>query len=371
MTVSKASQWCTGRVTSLIKRNRRSGPGFLATSLIASCFALLVALPASASTVTVGPMLPLPNPFPTRITCGSPCTLTNASLPSGASYRSPVDGVIVRLRLHGVKGASYRLRVITPLDGSQYLGAGSSSWLTPAEDVETFPVSLPIRSGQMIGIDLKTSGTPITWESAGSAPILQWEPQLPDGVAQSAFGGDSLVFAFNADVQPPPGLSSISPSSGPSEGGTQVVISGHDFSGATGVSFGGTPASFTVNSDNEVIAAAPPGNRSGPVGVTVRTAAGVTPDVPAGQFTYLAAIAPSQSGSAGCVVPNLKGKRLKRAKRHLRNAGCAIGRIKKIKGAPVRAGRISRQHPSSGSILAHGAKINVVLRKPSRKQSHR
>lgn len=368
MAVSTASEWCTGRVTSLIKRYRRNRPGFLVVSFAASCCVLLLASPASASTVTVGPMLPLPNPFPTRITCGSPCTLTNASLPSGASYRSPIDGVIVRWRLHGVKGAGYRLRVITPLGGSQYLGAGSSNWLVPAEESETFPVSLPIRSGQMIGIDLKTSGTPITWENTGSAPILQWEPQLPDGVTQSAFGGDSLVFAFNADIQPPPGLLSISPSSGPSEGGTRVTISGHDFSGATGVSFGGTPASFMVNSDDQVIATAPPGNGFGPVGVTVSTAAGVTPDVPTGQFTYTPPKGPSQSSLATCVVPDLKGKRLKRARRQLRNVGCAIGRIKKIKGATARTGRISKQYPSSGSILAHGAKINIVLRKPAHRR---
>jgi hypothetical protein len=56
-------------------------------------------------------------------------------------------------------------------------------------------------------------------------------------------------------LQPPaawagPWITSLSPDNGPAAGGTTVVISGRNFSGATAVRFGANPAtSFTVNSD--------------------------------------------------------------------------------------------------------------------------
>ena len=63
-----------------------------------------------------------------------------------------------------------------------------------------------------------------------------------------------------------PLISSLSPASGVT--GTQVVISGSGFSGASGVSFAGTGAFFVVNSDSQITATAPVGVVSGSVAVT-------------------------------------------------------------------------------------------------------
>src|SRR5207244_7252115 len=78
----------------------------------------------------------------------------------------------------------------------------------------------------------------------------------------------------------------VSPTSGPAGGGTSVVVSGTNFSGATGVSFGATPAaSFTVNNAGQITAVAPSG--SGQVDVTVTTPAGTSAVVAADRFTYV------------------------------------------------------------------------------------
>ncbi|WP_082393106.1 IPT/TIG domain-containing protein [Nocardia arizonensis] len=77
----------------------------------------------------------------------------------------------------------------------------------------------------------------------------------------------------------------LHPAVGPQAGGTTVTITGVGLSGATGVNFGATPAtSFTVVSDSQIIAVAPPG--AGTVPVTVTTAVGSSNGLP---FTYLAA----------------------------------------------------------------------------------
>jgi hypothetical protein len=59
-----------------------------------------------------------------------------------------------------------------------------------------------------------------------------------------------------------PSVSGLAPAGGGS--GTAVTISGSGFSGATNVNFGGVAAaSFTVNSDSEIVAQSPPPNVSG------------------------------------------------------------------------------------------------------------
>src|SRR5262249_30268716 len=57
-----------------------------------------------------------------------------------------------------------------------------------------------------------------------------------------------------------PGVSSVTPSVGPALGGTTVIITGSNFTGATAVQFGAANAlSFTVNSANQITAVSPAG----------------------------------------------------------------------------------------------------------------
>jgi hypothetical protein len=80
----------------------------------------------------------------------------------------------------------------------------------------------------------------------------------------------------------PPAISSI-PSGGTV--GTEIVITGANFTGATAVAFNGVPASFTVNSATQITATVPAAATSGPI--TVTTPGGTAQS--AASFTVLAA----------------------------------------------------------------------------------
>lgn len=83
-----------------------------------------------------------------------------------------------------------------------------------------------------------------------------------------------------------PVVYSISPASGPIFGGTAVSINGVLFTGATGVSFGGTPAaSFTVNSD-DTITAMSPAHLTGLVDIVVSNTNGSSPIVAGDKFYF-------------------------------------------------------------------------------------
>lgn len=81
-----------------------------------------------------------------------------------------------------------------------------------------------------------------------------------------------------------PTVTSVSPSSGSTAGGTSVIISGANFTGATSVSFGGSLASITSVSANSITATTP-AHAAGSVSVVVTTPAGSSTGGP--QFTYI------------------------------------------------------------------------------------
>ena len=71
-----------------------------------------------------------------------------------------------------------------------------------------------------------------------------------------------------------PALTALSPANGPASGGTTLTITGSGLSSTTSVHFGAVAAGYTVLSDTQLIAVAPPG--SGTVGVTVTTLGGTS-----------------------------------------------------------------------------------------------
>lgn len=69
-------------------------------------------------------------------------------------------------------------------------------------------------------------------------------------------------------------------------------------------------------------------------------------------------------GSKRCFVPKLDGMTLKRSKQRLKDSGCEIGKVTKLKGATARTGRTVRQSPEPGRELKAGAAVNVTLARP-------
>jgi hypothetical protein len=85
-----------------------------------------------------------------------------------------------------------------------------------------------------------------------------------------------------------PTVDSFDPTSGPE--GTVVTITGTGFTGATALTFNGTSASFTVDSDVQITATVPVGATTGPIAVT--TPSGT--DASATNFTVTAHRRPLQ-----------------------------------------------------------------------------
>ncbi len=97
-------------------------------------------------------------------------------------------------------------------------------------------------------------------------------------------------------------VSSVSPSSGPAAGGTTVTVTGTGFSGASSVTFGGTPATFVVATDTQLTAVSPP-RSAGPADVRVSGPGGTSPVTAGDVFTYVGAAAPVVTGVSPSTGP--------------------------------------------------------------------
>ncbi len=124
------------------------------------------------------------------------------------------------------------------------------------------------------------------------------------GVSAAVSGVASPV-TFNLTNIPAPTIAAVTPSVGLLVGGNSVVITGTNFTGATSVSFGGTPApSFTIDSAT-MITATTPARPAGVVDVVVTTPGGTATGT--GLFTYGVAPTVTINQSAGQADPTAGG----------------------------------------------------------------
>lgn len=122
---------------------------------------------------------------------------------------------------------------------------------------------------------------------ASGAPGLNYQEEFTcadstcTGIAYTRQG------VANASLTQAVSVSNLSPNSGSTLGGTSVTITGSGFTGATGVTFGGTPAaSFTIVSASQITATAP-ARGVGVADVIVTTPNGVSANTAADNFTYV------------------------------------------------------------------------------------
>jgi hypothetical protein len=90
---------------------------------------------------------------------------------------------------------------------------------------------------------------------------------------------------------------------------------------------------------------------------------GYNADVEYGQAPVVPAppLIPPAPPVAHCDVPKLKGKKLKAAKKMLRAADCRVGNVRKLEGASAKTGKVVKQKPKPGKVLAPGSKVSVEL----------
>ena len=100
------------------------------------------------------------------------------------------------------------------------------------------------------------------------------------------YGNAAKDVSINVTPPPAPTITSISLDIGPTIGNSPVVITGTNFTGGT-VSFGGTAATCTVDSDTQITCTTP-AHTVGAVDVAVTTPGGIT--TPNSLFTYVGAV---------------------------------------------------------------------------------
>ena len=180
-------------------------------------------------------------------------------------------------------------------------GGGDSNPLTFYYIPPPIFTSLSIESGptaggnivNLFGRYLETT-TSCNFGSNTATPTIIGDGQLsvvvPAGTAAGAVSvsittGGGTTSQLTYTYIDAPTISTVSPSSGPTAGGTSVTITGTNLSTTTSITFGGTVASFGTVSSTTLVAVTPPGT-AGAADVVVTTTGGSATAV--GGYTYTA-----------------------------------------------------------------------------------
>lgn len=343
----------TGRRGVSNRRGRRAGRIGILVMALATAWALVAAVTAGATTVTVGSVLP---PTFKSMPFEGVRTQFNTTLPeSGANLASPVNGAIVRWKVQGAAGGPFTLRVLHPNGTGAFTATGTSQPVKPnGLGIETFQTQLPIRSGDLIAVDSTNPTDEIgVADASGAGYGIFSAPPFEGATLASSQTKAGQEIELAAEVQPAPAISGLSVSEGSVLGGEKVTITGTNLNGATSVLFGEVPAaSFSVVNEEKITAVAPAQSKVGTVDIVATTLAGESPTGTSHQFLY-----------RGCTVPNLAGKKLGPAKSAIRNAGCTVGKVSKVKGPKKKKGKTFHQNPKAGRLLAPGAKVAIKVAK--------
>lgn len=144
---------------------------------------------------------------------------------------------------------------------------------------DTSAVNFGLTPATSFIVDSDTQITAISPPGTGTVDVTVTTP----GGTSATSPADQFTYIAPINM---PQIIKISPSKGPSTGGTVVRITGLNFTGATAVRFGNKNAqSFNVISDTVIEAVSPSGKNT--VNIRVITPGGTSPVTPADQFTFL------------------------------------------------------------------------------------
>jgi hypothetical protein len=218
-----------------------------------------------------------------------------ANMHTDSPHSPGSDAIVASARARGVPIVSGR-QMLQWLDGRNSSSFGSIAWdgsaltftVSAAAGANGLEAMVPAASRSGTVSDITRGGTEVTYAV-----------ETIKGIAYATFpataGAYRVVFTPS---QPPPTITSFSPTSG--KAGTAVTITGTGFTGATAVAFGGATASFAVASDTRIDAMVPVAAVTGPI--TVTTPAGTATSATA--FTVLPKVTSFRptSGPPGTVV---------------------------------------------------------------------
>ncbi len=168
---------------------------------------------------------------------------------------------------------------ITPVSGPD--SGGSTVTVTGTNFQPGAVVLFGIAPGGISGLNCTESG--------GTAITCQTPAALADGAidvtvlnVDGQLSSAASAYTFQNIT---PTITGIAPTSGPTNGGTAVTVTGSNFQAGTQLKIGGLPAGDLVVVDDTTITANTPGVPAGAVDVTVRNSNGSTATL-AGGYTY-------------------------------------------------------------------------------------
>ncbi|MEU2121018.1 IPT/TIG domain-containing protein [Nocardia niwae] len=215
---------------------------------------------------------------PLTVRFGSTATVFTINSPTQITAVAPAGTGTVQVTVTGSGGTSNGVAYT-------YAAVPALTSIAPSSGPVTGGTTVILTGTNLTGATAVTfGGTPATSFTVNSATQITAVAPAGTGTVQvrvTTPGGLSNGLAYTYVAVPT--LTTVVPSSGPAAGGTTVILTGTNLTGATAVTFGGTPAiSFTVNSATQITAVAPAG--AGTVQVAVTTAGGTSNGV---AYTYI------------------------------------------------------------------------------------
>ena len=293
----------------------------------------------SSDTFTYGPVVSSVSPTAGTYVGGTAVTITGAGFTGATAVNFGATKVTSGFTVNS-GGTQITLKSPAGTKGKvdvTVTAGGYTSKSTPTVNY-TFTVPVPVVSAISPASGPAAGGTTVTVSGSGlsgattvffgtakgktvsaNAGGTQLTVKSPAGTSGTAVnvrvvtpGGESN--AVTADLFTyGPTITSISPASGSTAGGSQVTVTGTGFSTVTSVKFATTAASsYTVKSATQIVATSP-AHAAGTVAISVTTTAGTTPATNADLYKYTAsvpvvsAISPASGAAAGGTTVTVSG----------------------------------------------------------------
>lgn len=215
------------------------------------------------------------------------------------------------------------VRVVNAGDISDDVAADQFTYLAPA--ISGLSPNFGFVNGGAVVTITGTSFVGVTAVRFGGVPATSFTVVSPTRITATApahaegvvhvrvvnAGDTSDLVAADQFRYVRPGVTDVTPDSGPTAGGTMVTILGANFFGVTAVRFGGiAAASFTVVSPTQITAVSPI-HAPSEVHVLVTASGVVTAATAADRFTYLAprvaGLTPDAGSTAGGILVTING----------------------------------------------------------------
>jgi hypothetical protein len=173
-----------------------------------------------------------------------------------------------------------------------------------------------------------------------------------NGVPSAANPGDQFTYIA------PPTVSAVSPTSGPTAGGTAITITGAGFDATATVTVGGTAATGVSVVSATQLSATTPEHAAGTVDIVVTVGAQSSATSAADQFTYIAPPAPASVSPAS--GPSLGGTSVT-----ITGSGFQTGATVTFGGTALTSVSVVNATTITGTTASHAAgAVDVLVRNP-------